>query len=164
MAPAQKSGPAMLEHAQLWLSAPTEAGPFAPGVRGAVRVVLDPDTRATLGYVVQPARRWPWQRGRRFTVYEAPDASLVCTGWAVGWLWRTTAVHEADGNLVAVVRGDYILAPAGGLYAVHRPGPGGTSGQFIGPMGEELAAWDKDGVGTRIEFRTPIQDEPFVKM
>jgi hypothetical protein len=154
----------MLEHAYLWLSAPTASGPLAPGRRGKVRAILDAASRELLGHLTLHSRRWPWGRGRRFAAYEAPDASLLFTGSAVGWLRRTTAVEEADGHLVAVVRGDYLLSPAGGFLAVHQLAAHGRSGRFVGPTGADLAQWEANGVGTLIRFGPAVVDEPFVKM
>jgi hypothetical protein len=154
----------MLEHPCLWLSAPTDAGPFARG-RGKARAVLDAESRQVLGhFTLHPKRRIPWGRGRHFTAYEAPDASLVFSGWAVGWLSRTTAVQDADSRLVAVVRGDYLLTPAGGFLAMHHREARGGAGRFVGPTGAALSDWRIEGVGTLIRFHPAVYEEPFVKM
>src|SRR5947209_4918684 len=105
----------MLEHPTLWLSAATAAWP--PGLQRSgrwLRHVLDADDRTPLGHVaVTPGRWWRWPAGRRLAVYEGPDASLLFTARRFGWLRRQTAVAEADGRRVAVVRGRYVLGPGG---------------------------------------------------
>ena len=156
----------MLERPGLWLSAPSDAWPL-PGraAGGRVRVVLDAQGRELVGHVAVYPRRWrPWRRGRRFAAYEVPDASLVFTGRITGWPGWTTTVEDADGHRVALVRGAYVLSPAGGLLAYHEPARDHRGGRFLAGDGREVAHWRADGGGTLMHFRPAVRGKPFVKM
>jgi hypothetical protein len=130
-----------------------------------VRLLLDTDSRALVGHlVVYPRRWWPWRRGRQFAAYEAPDASLVFCGRIVGWPVGMTTVQDADGHLVALVRGNYILSPGGALLAYYQPEPASRRSLFLGPDGLEIARWEVEGTGTALHFGPAVQEEPFTKM
>jgi hypothetical protein len=153
----------MLEHPCLWLSATTDSSPFAPGAASRVRAVLDAESLELLGHLTFAGSKWWWGRGsRRFTAFESPDAALVFRARLVGWFRRTTVVEDADGHLVAIVRGDDLLSRSGGFVARHQRT--GAAGRLVGPTGDVLAEWRADGVGTRVCFRPPIFGEPFAKM
>jgi hypothetical protein len=152
----------MLEHPCLWLSAPTDASPFAPEAAGRARAVLDAESRELLGHLTFDGSKWWGRDSRSLAAFESPDAALVFRARPIGWFRRTTAVEDADGHLVAVVRGDDLLSRSGGFVARHQRA--GAAGRFVGPAGNVLAEWCADGVGTRVCFRPPIVGQPFAKM
>lgn len=156
----------MLEHASLWLSAPTTAWP--PGLPRTgrwLRRVLAADTRDLLGHVAVTAGRWwPWPARRRIAAYEGPDASLLFTAKRVGWAWPVTAVAEADGNLVALIYGYTVSSAARRFLAQRRPGADWRAGTFVNRTGAEVVRWEADGAETILHFTAEVLNEPFVKM
>jgi hypothetical protein len=151
----------MLEHPALWLSAP-----HTRGRGGAVaRLVYAATGRAPLGQVGEHFWRWwPWPVRSGLTVTEGPDRSALFAVRRAGWLPHGWDVFDADGRLVALLRGAYLMAPGGGVVGMAQRRPGWAGGVCVGPGGLDLAAWRPDGPGLCVEFRDCVRDEPFVKM
>src|SRR4051794_33364789 len=122
----------MLEHSSVWVSAPTAAWPAeVPRTGRFFRWVLAADTREPLGHLaIAPARWWPWPAGRRIAAYEAPDWSLLFTARPSGWFRHQVAVADADGHVVATVRGQYVIG-RGNRFVAYQERPG----YFVGPAG-----------------------------
>lgn len=156
----------MLEHASLWLSAPTATWP--PGLPRAgklLRSVRAGDTREPLGQVALTAGRWwPWPAGGRLAAYESPDTSLLFTARQARWLRRRSVIADADGHTVALLRGPYLLGRTHRFVAFHRIAADRRCGVFDAVDGMEVARWRADGVGTLIEFAEAVKREPFAKM
>jgi hypothetical protein len=151
----------MLEHASLWISAPTATWPPGlPRTGELLRWVLEGETRSPLGHVaIRPARWWPWPAAGRVAAYEAPDSSLVFTARRAGLLRRAVVIDDADGHPAASVRGPYVVDRAN-RFVGYRQRPG----LFVGSFGVEVARWRHDGLATSITFGDSVRDEPFAKM
>ncbi len=156
----------MLEHASLWLSAPTSVWP--PGVRQTgrwLRRVLAADTREPLGHVAMtPGHCFPWPEPQRIAAYELPDASLLFTARRRGWVWPVTVVAEADGNVVAFAYGKTVVTPSRQFLARRGPANTGRSGTLVNGAGTELIRWEPGDGGTVVHFLDDVRREPFVKM
>jgi hypothetical protein len=151
----------MLEHASLWISAPTATWPPGlPRTGELLRWVLDSETRSPLGHTaIRSGRWWPWPASKRIAAYEAPDSSLLFTVRRAGLLRRSFVIADADGHPAAFVRGPYVIDRTG-RFVGYRQRPG----LFVGPFGVEVARWHRDGLATSITFGNAVRDEPFAKM
>jgi hypothetical protein len=154
----------MLERPSLWFSPPTSAWPPGlPVTAPLFRRVLSADTRELLGHVaVKPKHRWWRPANTEITVYEGPDSSHLFRAVSLGWLRRTLVVTDADGNAVAYLYDDRVVAPQGRLAAFVRGNR--ANGAFIAAAGNTLAAWTAADAGIRFEFLERLTDEPFTKM
>lgn len=155
----------MLESQLLWISSP-DATRAPESRRGeAVRTVRADIAGRELGLIVShPLRWWPWNVVATISAFEGPDRSAVFAGRRAGWLPGDWDVHEADGRIVGLVRGVHILHSGGEILGRIVRERMSATGRIVAQDGTRLTKWAPQETGTRIEFATSLDEEPFAKM
>jgi hypothetical protein len=155
----------MLESPALWVSEAERPAAAASRNSPWMRQVRLSPTGCELGRIAAHCLRWwPWRVGVLISAWEGPDQSAVFTGRRAGWLPRDWDVLDADGRLVGLVRGAYLLGADGAIFGRLQPNPNPGSGAIIDPGGSAAARWSPEGPGTRIEFASNLEEQPFLKM
>jgi hypothetical protein len=91
-------------------------------------------------------------------VREQEESPLVCTIRRCFTLWPRHEVRDADGELVGVLAGQWLLDRW--QRAVMRL----RGMEFVDVQGAVLARWDRRDGAVRLELLPAVQDEPFAKM
>jgi hypothetical protein len=154
----------MLESQTLWMSE-HKRPPGSTASAAAIRQVRTSAGGRELGRItIQRLRWWPWNVPRIISVSEGPDNSAVFAGRRASWLPRDWDVLDADGRLVGLIRGSFLLGADGrvlGQCAMRRER---GAGKVVDPNGILIVQWWADGAGTLIRFSPALDEQPFAKM
>lgn len=144
----------MLERAGLLIE------PLRRGPQGSYRAVRCGATGEPLGHAFRLAAGGPLGP-RGYSVFEAPDGSLLTTVRKRWWL-AAPMVADSEGRPFAVVnlpRLDWIDGRSIARIMFHAGG-----GAARTATGVDLADWTREPGGLRLRFHPRIADEPLIKM
>jgi len=123
--------------------------------RGPCRAILDSNSGERIGSAVRVPRGW--LRPGATAIHESPDNSLLAVTGRANWL-GPTVVWDADGQTVAILRGDLLVGP-GGEFLARRAGR-----SFVTSSSEALVTWTPSANRLLVRFAEQTDGQPFLRM
>lgn len=124
-----------------------------------------PGDGAAIGRLIFDSVTWlPWRVRWQLAAFESPEESELFVGRRAGWAPRDWDVFDADGRLVALVRGAFLLSAAGDVCGQCRRSAPSLPGGVVDSAGARLASWSGANSELDLRFAPEIALSPFLKM
>lgn len=114
--------------------------------------------------VVDPVEWLPWRLRWHLAAYEGPENSELFTSRRAGWAPRDWDVFDADGRLVALMRGSFVLNGGGEILGQRRRQSPTAIGAVINPDGVRVGSWSGSETRREIQFLAESAGNPFLRM